>query len=224
MNAKPAYRDLKKLVGMLQLLLAANLLLAVVGLWSGSIELELLHRIQEGKNFTEDEATSSDSRQWALGVIYMILYVATAVVFLRWTYLSNRNAGSLIDGNLRNSPGWSVGWYFVPIATLWKPYQALKEIFQASHPEFTSNWAEAPFPKAMPVWWTLWIISGALGQFILRRSISAKTIDELIEVSTVVRISDLLDIPLMIVAIMLVTRLARFQSEKFSRLNPSSTG
>ena len=30
------------------------------------------------------------------------------------------------------TPGWSVGWFFVPIMNPWKPFQAMREIWQAS--------------------------------------------------------------------------------------------
>jgi len=55
------------------------------------------------------------------------------------------------------TPGWAVGWNFIPIATLWKPYQAIRQIWQASHnlqaPE------SVPVPNLFVWWWTFWIIT-----------------------------------------------------------------
>lgn len=76
--------------------------------------------------------------------------------------LSNRNARALGATGMELTPGWAIGWYFVPVATLWKCYQALKEAFKASHPDFADNWREAPRPSILPRWWTLWVIATLL--------------------------------------------------------------
>ena len=53
------------------------------------------------------------------------------------------------------TPGWSVGWYFLPIANLWKPYQAMKEIWRASaRPDKVDD---AEVPGWLPLWWFLWL-------------------------------------------------------------------
>lgn len=84
------------------------------------------------------------------GIFYLVVYIITSVLFLRWVYVSNRNARALGASDMQHSPGWSVGWYFIPIATLWKPYQAMKEIYKASHPNYKENWKEAEAPGFLP--------------------------------------------------------------------------
>ena len=58
---------------------------------------------------------------------------------------------------LRFTPGWAVGWYFVPIANLWKPYQAMKEIWRAS--KNPGNWQAETTSGFLGWWWFWWIIS-----------------------------------------------------------------
>ncbi len=36
--------------------------------------------------------------------------IATAILFLRWTYLTNRNTELLTTAKRQYSPGWAVGW------------------------------------------------------------------------------------------------------------------
>jgi hypothetical protein len=101
----------------------------------------------------------------------------------------------------------------VPILALWKPYQALKETFQASHPEFRETWKGAPCPGLLPLWWTIWLINCFLGTF--SASIGADTIPELIAASGMTVLFTLIDLPLVVVVWVLVSTLQRWQTAKF---------
>lgn len=212
------YRDLSGLAGLLKAVLGAFVLICAVGLRFGWLEIDLLRRIQAGGSFTEAEAIASDSRQATIGLLYFVVFLATAVLFLRWTYLSNKNARALGSSDMEFTPGWSAGWYFVPIFWLWKPYQALKETFKASHPDSGEHWQEAPHPGIMPIWWSLWLISAFLGQAIFRTSQSAETIDEFLASSWIVWVSDAVEIPLGILLIVLVATLTDWQERKHGRV------
>jgi hypothetical protein len=218
-KAVTAFRDLSDLVTTLRVLFAVGVVLALVSVWSGLEEYDLLRRAQVGEQFSESEVESSDSRQAMLGGVYLLLWLVTFVLFLRWTYQSNRNARFLGGNNLHHSPGWSVGWYFVPIAGLWKPYQALKEMFQASHPDFGHEWAKAPHPKLLFTWWLLFVLSTVLGQLLFRTALRAETLDEVIGSSQLMLVSDLLDIPLCVLGFMIVTHLWSLQQDKRARTN-----
>ena len=54
--------------------------------------------------------------------------LATALVSgfltLKWIYRVTMNSHTLASG-LNVSPPWSIGWYFVPFANLYKPFQAM---------------------------------------------------------------------------------------------------
>jgi hypothetical protein len=94
----------------------------------------------------------------------------------------------------------------------------MKEIFKASHPDHTANWRSAPHPALLPVWWALWIISGVAGQAVFRLSLRAETAEELLAASRATLFSDMIDVPLGIVAIMVVAKLQGWQSDKDRRL------
>ena len=67
-----------------------------------------------------------------VGLLQLPVVLTTGIVFLMWIHRANRNARGLGAEGMTFTPGWSVGWYFIPIANLWKPFQAMKEIWQAS--------------------------------------------------------------------------------------------
>jgi hypothetical protein len=217
------FRDLSGLTAVLKASLGVYMAIAAIGLWSGWLEIEILQRAASGVSVSEAEASASDSRQAVLGGLYLLVFVATGVLFLRWTYLANRNARSLGVTGMQFTPGWAVGWYFVPVATLWKPYQALKETFKASHPDFVQDWRHAPHPGILPLWWTLWIISNFVGQAVFRSALRADTVDQLLASSWITFASDALDLPLGIVAIAVVAKLQTWQSEKHRRYASTAT-
>jgi hypothetical protein len=223
MKAVTNFRDLSGITSVLKLLFAAAVVLAIISLWSGLEEIELLKRIQDGRVFSEADAEASDARQAVLGGIYFLLWLITFIIFLRWTYQSNRNARFLGGNSLQYTPGWSVGWYFIPILGLWKPYLALKEIFKASHPDFGHEWKNAPIPKILPLWWTLFILSIGLGQILFRMTLRAESLEELIDASQLMLVSDLVDIPLSALGFALVATLGSLQTEKQKRTDVVAT-
>lgn len=90
-----------------------------------------------------------------------VSYVVSAVMVLKWIYAANQNSRHLGANNMRFSPGWSIGWYFIPVANLWKPYQAMKEIWKTSvNP---ANWVNEKASSLLGWWWFLWIITSISG-------------------------------------------------------------
>lgn len=131
-------------------------------------------------------------------------YIACTVCFLMWTHRANTNAAALVGHPLEISPGWSVGWYFIPIANLFKPYQAMKEIWIASSRDDDST-------GLVSLWWSLWVFSNIANQAAFRFGFAADTVEKA-RTSTLLDIGvGLIDLPLSVVAIMLVRRVYAMQ-------------
>ena len=105
----------------------------------------------------------------AMGLAYMaftLVFVASVVVVAMWIH---RAHASLRDANvdgLEFTPGWAVGWYFVPIANLFMPFQAMRELWNASHGQADVFGGEAP--SAVKVWWGAWIVGNILSNVGMR--------------------------------------------------------
>ena len=96
-----------------------------------------------------------------LGIPVFVVLIACIVLVGRWIYVTNANAHAFGTGEMSISPGWAVGWFFVPIANLFKPYQGVKETWQVSH-NFGGMVEEAQSP-IVGWWWGLWIVTGMVG-------------------------------------------------------------
>lgn len=162
--------------------------------------------------------------KWIGGFGY--LHVICMIVFGVWIVRSGKNAwlfaaiqrtngahrrpgAGLLPGsggNPADTPGWAVGWYFIPIANLWKPYLAMRDIVRAS-----SAVRELPH-FLLPVWWTLWIVSGISDQFIGVANTNEETWT-VVTSSTIWACYSGLDIGLDIVALLLVRGVTGLQTE-----------
>ncbi len=215
------FHDLTGLVRWLTIALASLAFIELVQIVSLWLEIGLLTQAQSGGGITREAALANDRREDLLSIISLLAYFLTAVLFLRWTYLVKKNAMALGASFLEFefSPGWSVGYYFVPFVNLVAPYKALKETFQASHPEFRPDsqrleWSSAP--KLLPFWWALWLVNGFLGQGIFQYSLHAKTLPQLLNMSWAHFAGAVLDLPLIAVVWVLVSTMQRWQTARVS--------
>ena len=203
------FQNPQPLANWLTALLILSLLFGLVAIWSSSEQLDLLERIKRHGQFTMAEANASDARQHLVGIIQLLIFIATTIVFGRWIYIVARNVRSLGAQGLKFTPGWAVGYYFVPVVNLWKPYQAMKEIWKASRNP--TDWKHEKSSFILGLWWTFWIISCLVGQMSFRAAMSPKKPNDYTDAATFTMFSDVVDIPLCIFAILLVRSLSARQ-------------
>lgn len=199
-------------------LLYLQVAIAVIAVISGFLEYQLLTDFKNG-TFSSQElaisaAESSDNRQFVVGILQMAIYIIAGILILMWIYRANYNARRLGADDMEFTPGWSVGWYFIPIANLWKPYQAMKEIWKASADP--QSWKMQSVPSLLPWWWFFWIVSGMLGNASLRLSLRADEINELLTANLVTQASDIIDIPLSLILILIINKIYGMQMLRYS--------
>lgn len=76
-------------------------------------QIQLLSRVQAGIPVTEAEAIANDSRQATMGFIYLVAFIVTGIAFCFWIHRSHRNLPALGARNLKYSPAWAVGGFFL---------------------------------------------------------------------------------------------------------------
>jgi hypothetical protein len=194
-------------------MLYVQVIVAVISIVSGYFEYQLLSDYQNGVYKSQELAVAdgevSDQRQGLISIVYIVVFIVSGFLILKWIYRANYNARQLGAENMAFTPGWSVGYYFIPVLTLWKPYQAMKEIWKASkNPSYLGS-SSASF--ILPIWWTLWLIVGFLGQAILKLSMRADELPELLNLNLITQISNVLDIPLALVTLAIVNNIYNMQ-------------
>lgn len=135
-------------------------LTAFYGIWATWEKIQLLERVRDGLVVTFEEAAASDATVSTAGLLYLTSLIAAAVLYLRWIHRAVANLEWVRSGSptdpLRFSPGWAVGWYFVPIMNLFRPFQVMGELYRES------NAAHRTSPL-IAVWWALWLIAVVTG-------------------------------------------------------------
>lgn len=155
------------------------------------------------------EAEANDLRQAIIAWIYSAVFILTTITFARWIHRANLNSRGFGAKDMRFTPGWAVGYYFVPFFNLVRPYQAMKEIWKVSgNPR---DWQGEKGSPILPLWWTLWILSAIVGQVAFRISLRAETLDEMTTSTIFGILASLVDAPLILVALLLVSRISRRQ-------------
>ena len=96
-------------------------------------------------------------------LVYLVAYITGAILFFVWLVRANKNARALGSHGMEFTPGWSVGWFFVPIVNLFLPYQAITEIYEASDPEGDADSWRGEAPGFFLAWWLSWIGLGFCG-------------------------------------------------------------
>jgi hypothetical protein len=106
----------------------------------------------------------------AIGLVALLEIFARLiliVLFLFWINHAFKNLETLRVSNLEFSPGWAVGWWFIPFANLVIPFRVMRELWNATDPglELEVAYAEpAPATSLIWLWWISFIGAGITGR------------------------------------------------------------
>ena len=164
--------------------------------------------------WTVDDVYAESGLTFLAATLLQFMTMMASFVFIgMWIYRAAWN-GRVFAGarQLDFTPGWSVGWYFLPIANLWKPYQAMKEIWRASaRPDKVDD---AEVPGWLPLWWLLWLAFSITSNFAGRNSMKANTPGAEMDAALASITCDAINVPLCFVLLLIITRVHRMQWQR----------
>ena len=215
------YKDSSNLTNWVRCMLYAQIVVAIISMGSNFFEYQLLSDYQNGVYTSQEQAIAdgeaNDQRQQMVALVYVAVFIVSGFLILRWIHRANYNARQLGAKDMEFTPGWSIGYYFIPILTLWKPFQAMKEIWRASHNP--DSWPTEKASSILGLWWFLWIVTNMLGQAVLRMSAGAEELQEFMRINILTQVSDALAIPLALVTLSIVNSIFRAQSAAYESAN-----
>lgn len=88
-----------------------------------------------------------------------VAMVAGGVFVMRWIYQVSVNAHTAAR-DMAHSPASALWWYLVPFLSLFKPFQAMREVWQVS--SRPGDWRAQPTPRLLHSWWAVFVVTGAL--------------------------------------------------------------
>lgn len=165
-----------------------------------------------------DAVLSDDMTLLTIGLPYfgaallsIAVFLATAVAWGMWSFRAAKNLRAFSDDTdiLDFTPGWVVGWWFIPFANLWQPFRVHQELWSQSDPDDPEYTA----PGWVTAWWGCWIGAGLLS------NISYRMPDSMIDAATAVdALSSCLSLVCTLLAILLVRNITQRQETQATRL------
>jgi hypothetical protein len=163
------------------------------------------------------DADINDQLMGIMGYVQTGLLVLTLILFMMWVHRANQNIRAFGAQDLKFTPGWAVGWFFVPIANLWMPFKVMSEIFRASgQPEEWQKQVNAPL---LGRWWFFWVADVVIGRITTIIASHAEEISQIIASTYVTILSDIISIPNYYLTMKLVQKIYALQAEAAARVN-----
>jgi Domain of unknown function (DUF4328) len=193
-------------------LVGACVLLAALAIGSGFLQLNLLGRIQAGEAVSESESSMNDLLYGGIGLTQAAAFIASAILWLMWLHSAYGNLFQVGRRTADETPGWAVGYWFIPILNLFRPYRIVKELWlRSADMNMEPEVKELPAPHLISLWWGTWILDNIVGRIVFRQMAKAETVDSLIEGTWLSMVDDLATILSGALAILVVRRILQLQ-------------
>jgi hypothetical protein len=182
-------------------------------------QLNLVSRAQSGGGVSIDEAELSDRLGAGLAVAWLGLWTVSGITFIAWSYRAYKNLRPLANRRLEHSPGWAIGAWFIPIVNLIFPYQIHAELWRGSDPTPVREQTNGPGRGSSLVgwWWAAYLIMNvvnSIGNAVVNSATPSTVIDGL----TMMIAGDCVGLPAAALAISLIRRIDRNQTERYRLL------
>jgi NADH:ubiquinone oxidoreductase subunit 2 (subunit N) len=153
-----------------------------------------------------------------VALLHILVFVITAVLFLMWLHRAYRNLPALGAQTLETTPGWAVGYFFIPFANLVKPFHVVREVWNKSDPQAESYEGFGSYSSGTPAlvgwWWAFWIIANVATRIADRVAGDSETVGGMIIAARLGIAADLLFFVASVLAIMVVKKIDERQEAK----------
>jgi hypothetical protein len=181
------------------------LALDLIAVGSGFMQRGLLSRIAAGEQLGPDVADANDAREHLIGVVQVCAFIVTGIVWLIWLHRAYKNLQLVGSKKSQFTPGWAVGYWFVPLFNLVRAYQIVVDLWIRSDTgNAADNVASLPRPQLVAAWWAVYLFSGFAGRYAASIATESHTAAELLTVTNVDMLADALSIAAALLAIAVV--------------------
>ncbi len=150
-----------------------------------------------------DKATTVETAMLWVGIFMILVYIGSVITFCMWTNRAMKNTWAISQNSSLITPGWAVGWYFIPIALLWKPVGAVQQMRDAVF--------GAGRGLSLAPWWTFWLLTSFTGRISMK--MPTETIADLKASALFDTVTSPIDILSAVFAILMVKKLTNKQHE-----------
>lgn len=153
--------------------LAAILVFELISIALYGERLVVLERVR-GHEDVASWAESSDTRVGVWDIVTFLFQIPTALTLLMWLHTAYGNLRRVGTGYTKQTPGWAVGYWFIPVLNIFRPYQIVKELsIRSADGNARVDREGDPGPTSVTLWWTAYFVS----IFVIRGAQSAASRD-----------------------------------------------
>jgi hypothetical protein len=138
--------------------LSAALSWVAVGYDFSEVRLAALS-IAEGHSIAPQTRLAHAATGRYVMVAQIVMLTATGLTFLAWLHRVRVNVRALGVRRLSFRREWTILGFLVPFVNAFRPYQVVKEIWQASDPSTGDPmaWRRVAAPRLLAAWWALFV-------------------------------------------------------------------
>ncbi len=201
-----AFRQNGRLKTALVSLLVIDAMMSIFN--SGVLNLLDIQQQNSDEYWLTDGPSKLDEIITLTGSLHMVVIFSLIIIFSAWINRSCKNGWLLDAPHMKTTPRLSVGYFFIPLLSLWKPYGAMKEIRRASHGN------DNALRSILPLWWTFWLTSNVLAHIIFKLYTNSEDQESYLMACKLDLVSVPVDVTLNYLAIALVTSITLAQQRR----------
>jgi len=194
---------------------------SIIMLFSNILQYQLLTDVKNGIAISQETAAANDLRQRIISIINILLLLVSTGLFLVWTYRAYDNLYTLKKDEMSTTPGWAVGYWFVPVLSLFKPYLVMKEIWDETktYPMHQNEKWDTSGGSIVGVWWTCSLLSVFSSYFVIFVFTDRKSLDGLLDLTSAAICSNIILIVAKVVTLVMLNKVIALEKNLWIFVN-----
>lgn len=126
------------------------------------VDVQVLEFVDEVRESPESVTVAEGERVdrlLLLSLVELLAFLLTGILFIVWLYTAHHSS-RMHRGALKHKSGWAIGGWFVPVLSLWRPYQMVTDVRRGATDR--SSVDTSPLQVAWWIAWLLWLTVGGV--------------------------------------------------------------
>ena len=188
--------------------------ITIVNMFSLGWQYYLLIDVQANPGSIDMETLqASDTLRTVITAVNFIILVLSMIFFIMWFRRAYYNLHNLPWHNARHSEGWAAGSWFIPILSLFWPYQIMEDIWKGTQNAIKERFGEPQSTAIIAWWWAFYLVNNFFGYISAFATKGAADVEELLTATKVEFIGEIISIAAIIITIKVIQRTSSFEKE-----------
>jgi len=178
--------------------------LDILSVYSSYLQYNLLNAFQNNEEISDLMISTNDYREQGIAILYLIAFIISSITFIQWFRRAYYNLGTFTSTD--NTEGWAAGSWFVPVISIFRPYQIMKEMNDKTivflKTKTTDNVKDDS--QIIGIWWGIWVLSNYIGKYVTKYAFKDDSVETLINATVTDMILSLIGIPLAYITVKMI--------------------